>query len=161
MHSQEDGYLIKDPKGRPCSYNVPEDDLDIQSVRKSLMVDDGCNILLAFAWMTGAEKKLLCQFPDFISIDVTEKTNKEKRGLLLAAGIDGNCRTLTCLHVFMPNSQMRSFGWVYQVAIPHLWSNDILRKVSVVITDGEQALYLPVENLANTGGAWRNTLVYR
>ena len=59
----------------------------------------------------------------------------------------------------MPNSQMRSFGWVYQVAIPHLWSEENVRKVSVVITDGEQALYVPVENLACTGGAWKNTSV--
>ena len=151
IHSYKDGYLIRGPKGRPSSVNVVHDNLDIDAVRKSMSVNRGNQILLAFAWTTSQELKLLKRYPDFISIDVTEKTNKEKRGLLLAAGVDGNRKAFICLHVFMPNAQMRSFGWIYKNAIPTLWGDHVLQHVKVVITDGEQALYMPIENLSDTG----------
>mmetsp|Transcript_2524 Transcript_2524/g.2829 ORF Transcript_2524/g.2829 Transcript_2524/m.2829 type:complete len:364 (+) Transcript_2524:2-1093(+) len=153
-----EGYQLKLPKGRPTMIEEPED-LNIDEVREAMKVNQ---VLLAFAWTSGEEKKMLSLFPELITFDVTEKTNKEKRGLFLAVGLDGMGKIFIPMHCFMPNSQMTSFHWVYKHAIPNLWGDEILKRVEVVITDGEHALYAPLDNLSKTTlSKWSGVSVQR
>jgi len=122
IHDVSEGYQLKLPKGRPTMIEEPED-LNIDEVREAMKVNQ---VLLAFAWTSGEEKKMLSLFPELITFDVTEKTNKEKRGLFLAVGLDGMGKIFIPMHCFMPNSQMTSFHWVYKHAIPNLWGDEIL-----------------------------------
>jgi hypothetical protein len=116
---------------------------------------------LAFAWITGEELQMVSKFPEMIIFDGTEQTNKEKRSLFVGTGQDGNNKIFLALHSFMPNSQMSAFHWIYEYAIPCLWSLETITNNDVVITDGEDALYGPLENLSNTGTEWSGTLVMR
>ena len=50
-----------------------------------MRVNSGCDVLLALAWITGKELSMLERFAD-----VTECTNKERRGMFIVAGQDGN-----------------------------------------------------------------------
>ena len=113
-----------------------------------MKVKNGQQVLLAFAWMTGRELRMFEKFPEMLCADVTEKTNLEKRGLFIVTGQDGNGKGFICFHCFMPNSQMDSFQWIFSEAIPQLLGNkaeDILGRNEVVITDGELALFSPLQ----------------
>ncbi len=162
LHDSSEGYLLRLPKGRPSKLNIGEDDaFDIAGIRKEMQVRSSQKVLLAFAFATEDELRLVSKFPQFFAFDVTEKTNKEKRGLLVGTGIDGLGKIFIALHCYMPNSQMTSYGWVYRIAIPTLWGDCVVQKMKVIITDGEDALYRPFENLSETGGIWSGVLVYR
>lgn len=112
-----------------------------------MKINDDQDVLLAISWETQPELHLLSKFPNLIVLDVTEKTNREKRGLFVATGIDGNNKIFPALHSFMPNAKMNSFAWIYDHAIPELWPHHCITKCEAMITDGEHALYAPIENM--------------
>eukprot|EP00979_Chaetoceros_neogracilis_P000993 scaffold191_cov273-Chaetoceros_neogracile.AAC.8 len=80
IHSKDDEYLLKTSKGRPQKVSK-QTDLNIEEVRKSMSINNNQSVLLAFAWITGDELRMLERFPELITFDVTEKTNNEKRSL--------------------------------------------------------------------------------
>lgn len=92
------------------------------------------------------------RFPQLVTFDVTEKTNNQKRGLFIGTGLDGNGQIFPCLHVYMPNSQSSSYWWIYSHAIPILWGIDTIKNIQAIGTDGEFALYSPLQNQVNMGG---------
>ncbi len=114
-------------------------------------------MLLAFAWVTDEELSLVQRFPEFLSADVTERTNIEKRGLFLMTGLDGNNSTFIGMHAFIPNAQMDSFDWLYTSAIPDLISEKTCLENECVVTDGEDALFMPLCSQTNVPGPWRNS----
>ena len=136
--------------------------MDIGAVRKSMSISDRQKVLLAFAWITGKEISLLRRFPEFLTADVTERTNREKRGLFLVLGQDGNNKSFVAFHCYIPNSKMDTFDWIYTHAIPELASPTILCGNEVFITDGEDALFAPFINAIKTcEGPWKNSYHYR
>ena len=162
IHSFQDGYKIKLPHGRP-SLSMPniQQDFSIDQIRHGMRVNQNQDVLLAIAWTTSYERQILKKFPELVTFDVTEKTNNQKRGLFMGTGLDGNGQLFPCLHVFMPNSQAASYGWIYENAIPALWDLDIIRKIQAIGTDGESPLYSPLQNLIDIGGDWKGTSLYR
>ena len=160
IHSKDDEYLLKTSKGRPQKVSK-QTDLNIEEVRKSMSINDNQSVLLAFAWITGDELRMLERFPELITFDVTEKTNNEKRGLFVGVGQDGNGKLFIGLHCFMPNAQLVSYNWIYEHAIPELWTEEILRCNEVVLTDGEVNLYSPIANLSETTCGWNGSQLYR
>lgn len=160
VHSCDQSFQLKIPKGRPRKITL-SGDIDIDKIRLSMRINDNQEVLLAFAWITGEELQMVSKFPEMIIFDGTEQTNKEKRSLFVGTGQDGNNKIFLALHSFMPNSQMSAFHWIYEYAIPCLWSLETITNNDVVITDGEDALYGPLENLSNTGTEWSGTLVMR
>ena len=161
VHHGDEGFRIKLPKGRPPKKIGNPDQENIKSIRKNMGLNDGQEVLLAFAWISGEERKMLSKFPELVTFDVTEKTNKEKRGMFVGTGQDGTGRIFIALHSFMPNAQMTSFNWIYKHAVPALWTNDVVTNTEVAITDGEYALYGPLQNLSETDSAWSGVTVFR
>ena len=136
--------------------------MDIKAVRESMNIRDKQSMLLAFAWITGKELSLLRRFPEFLCGDVTERTNKEKRGLFLVTGQDGNNKSFIASHCYLPNSKMDTFDWIYTHAIPELATTAILLGNEVFITDGEDALFAPFINSTKLlDGPWKNSFHYR
>ncbi len=160
FHDFEFGFYIKFPKGRPTKVDL-QSDMNISEIREAMSVDNKQKVLLSFAWVSDAEKDCMNKFGYFVTFDCTEKTNKEKRSLFIGTGQDGNGKLFSALHCYMPNAQQSSFQWIYEIAIPHLWGSQIVKKVNVVITDGERNLYSPIENAANTSSDWNGCKVYR
>ena len=161
IHAFEEGYYIKMPAGRPSLSIGDQQNMNISDIRKSMEINDGQDVLLGFAWVTGEELKTLAKFPEFLAIDVTEKTNKEKRGLFVGTGLDGQGKIFLGFHCFMPNAQQVSFNWVYKYALPALWSEELIAKIQVIVSDGEKAMYGPLQNLSETGSAWSGLFVQR
>ena len=110
IHSSEEGYYIKMPAGRPSILIGNQPDMNICDIRQSMEINGGQDVLLGFAWVTGEELKSLTKFPEFLAIDVTEKTNKEECGLFVGTGLDGQGKIFLGFHCFMPNAQQVSFN---------------------------------------------------
>lgn len=162
IHSVEDGYKIKLPHGRPSLFmSNNQQDFSIEQIMHGMRVNQNQEVLLAIAWTTSYETDMLKKFPELVTFDVTEKTNNQKRVLFMGTGLDGNGQLFPCLHVFMPNSQVASYGWIYDNAIPALWDLDIIKNIQAIGTDCESALYSPLQNLINIEGDWKGTCLYR
>jgi hypothetical protein len=157
VHSSTYGYKIRVPKGRPTKTCGTLTDLDVEAIRKSLSLHDGQDILLAFAWVTSHEAQMAYKFPELFVMDVTEKTNVEKRGLFVVTGVDGNNKIFVALHCFMPNGLLESYDWIYDYAFPLLLGDTTISNNEVTITDGEVALYAPLVNLTQTASPWQGT----
>lgn len=160
-HKAESGqFSITLPPGRP-SKTTDEYSMNIQEIRSSMKINDSQDVLLAFAWVTGEELELVRKFPELFMIDVTEKTNKEKRGLVIGTGIDGLGRIFSGIHCFIPNAKEDTFFWIYDVALRELWGEEIISKVQVIITDGESCLFSPVDELKISSSQWQGITRYR
>ena len=71
------------------------------------------------------ELKNTQMYPQFLSVDVTFGVNKEKRDLLLIAGIDGRNKVFTSLRCFIPSKQEQSYSWILNEACSNLLTNSI------------------------------------
>jgi len=109
-----------------------------------MRVSNGCDILLALAWITGKEISMLDRFPEVLFADVTECTNKERRGMFVYTGQDGNDNIFNALHFYMPNGKPQTFDCIYLEAKPKLVGKSIIKRNRVLlITDCELAMYIP------------------
>ena len=74
---------------KSLSNNIEYSD-SIENWQDSLSLSPTNDILVAFAWAHDEEIRMVQMFPEFLGVDVTFGVNKEKRKLLLVAGIDSH-----------------------------------------------------------------------
>jgi hypothetical protein len=79
-----------------------------KNVRESLRVGNG-SVLLAIAWMTEEELRIVSMYPEVLASDVTEQTNKEKRSLVMLAGLTSEMKSFTACRAFLPSC----CSWVF------------------------------------------------
>ena len=79
--------------------------------------------------------------PEFLGVDVTFGVNKEKRELLIAAGIYGHKKSFTAFRCFMPSKQQAAYTWYMNIAMPHLLTNNILQYTQCIAC-GDQEVAL-------------------
>jgi hypothetical protein len=78
--------------------------------------------------------------PEVLGIDVTFGVNKERRELLLAAGIDGNKKVFTAFRCYILGKQERTYAWITNQAMIYLLTPNILRYNSYVSMGQEFAM---------------------
>jgi len=157
IHSSDEGYKLRLPKGRPSKQFDGMSNLSISDIREAMKIKDGQDILLAFASTTKKEAEMAKKFPEFFVMDVTEKTNVEKRGTFVVTGVDGNNKIFIALHCFMPNGFMETYDWIYDHAFPLLVGDNVIKHNQLVIADGEYELYDPLVNLSQINSPWKGT----
>ena len=160
VHSCDHEMTIRGPKGRPKKV-MGANDFEINTIRESMKCNDNADVLLAIAWISGEERELIRRFPEFISADVTEKTNIEKRPLYLFTGMDGNNHLFPALHCYMPNCSGEIYQWVYEYAFPELVGKEVIEDNEFFITDGETAMYETLQNIKETSSPWSSTSLFR
>ena len=111
------------------------------SVRRSLKVADGKEILLAVAWITDQERRLVTLYPEVLASDVTEQTNREKRSLLLVAGLTANMESFTVCRALLPSCARWVFHWFFSTAMPALVPKKARLRNIVNYTDGDEREY--------------------
>ena len=111
------------------------------SVRRSLKVGDGNEILLAVAWITDQERRLVTLYPEVLASDVTEQTNKEKRSLLVVAGLTANMESFTVCRALLPSCARWVFHWFFTTAMPALVPKKARARNVVNYTDGDEREY--------------------
>ena len=83
----------------------------IKNWRSSLKLQNNTNdILVAFGWAHDEELRNAEMFPEFLGIDVTFGVNKERRELMVVAGIDGHKKTFTIKLLCSDNVSMVVVG---------------------------------------------------
>jgi hypothetical protein len=127
------------------------------AIRKELQLTDSQSILLAVAWISDEERRLVSMFPEVLFMDVTSQTNNEKRGLFMVAGKDSHGRGFTATRIFLPSEQKWVFRWIFSHALPFLFSQSVLKRNCVVITDGDSNMYEALNEQTYQGGLWQGT----
>ena len=125
--------------------NNKEYSSSIKNWRDELKLSPTNDILVAFAWAHDDEVRNAQMFPEFLGVDVTFGVNKEKREMLLVAGMDGHKRTFTAFRCFMPSKQQAAYSWVMNVALRSLLTNDVLIHNQCISSDQEPALNTAIE----------------
>ncbi|MGH7955280.1 MAG: hypothetical protein ACREOZ_04900 [Gloeomargaritales cyanobacterium] len=157
------GLCVTTSKGRPRRTRVSIEDELLQKsyqerrIREELQLSDSQSLLLAVAWVTDSERRLINKHPEVLFMDVTAQTNKEKRGLFLVAGKDGNSKGFTGARIFLPSEQLWVFHWIFSHCLPSLLTEQVIAMNQLVITDGDSDAYIPLRNLMQTRKIWKGT----
>jgi len=101
----------------------------------------GQKILLAVAWAREDEIQMFEQYPEVLMFDVTMSTNNEARPEGIAASVDGNMQVFTPFRVFLPSQCGWVFDWVFGSAAPTLLGAQNLRRLQLLLTDGDSKMY--------------------
>ena len=158
--THDEGILVRTKrKGRPTTEEKLERLKGTDSYKticENLKLTGTPEILLACAWMTEEELRLLTMFPEVWFADVTNQTNNEKRQLLVVAGKDGFNQGFTGMRVFLPSEQYWVFDWFFNTCMVQMLKPDLIEKNRIVITDGDQNLYEPLRTaIATKISPWR------
>lgn len=94
-------------------------------------------VMLGAVWMRHEDYCLFRRFPEVLVIDATHKTNNEGRPLLLVCGKDSDGNAFVILRIFMPNETLAFFRWVFLDVFPSLLGKEDLKRVQLVLTDGD------------------------
>ena len=114
--------------------------------RQQLKLSHTNDILVAFAWCHDNEIRNTEMYPEFLGADITFGVNRQKRELLLVVGIVVNNKVFTAFRCFIPSKQEHPYTWIFNEAIPHLLTNDVLKYNQCISTDNELNLNTAVES---------------
>jgi len=117
----------------------------LSTIRDRLKV--GQKILLAVAWVRTDERRLFQLFPEILMVDVTHGTNSETRPLCVSASIDANMKTFTPIRAFLPSECQWVFHWLWASAIPSLLGIETIRRIQLVLSDGDPKIYVPFDSV--------------
>ena len=140
-------YLTRSKAGEPTTVNFEVEDLEdklaLGEILKSFKdkVKVGQKILVAAAWAREDEVELFTKFPQVFMFDVTFNTNSEKRPLGVSLGLDGDMKSFSPFRVFMPSKCAWVYNWIFGHVIPNLLGPEACKRINVVLTGGEPALY--------------------
>ena len=158
------GLCVTVGRGRPRKRTVePLSDVALTSsfdgpeIRRKMKLTDRQSLLLAIAWITDTERRLVSMFPEVLYMDVTSQTNNEKRGLFLVAGKDGNGEAFTALRIYLPSEQKWVFQWIFSHCLPFLLGNRVLSRNNLCITDGDKNKYDSLGDQFSECTAWCNS----
>jgi hypothetical protein len=122
-----------DPKGELDDY--------VDRTRQAFRLNSSTKMLLGVAWTDDETRKVFARFSEVMVADVTEGTNNAKRPLFLLSGKTSNRNTYTALWAFLPQQARWAFQWVWTRCIPQLLPEQGIKRMRLVITDGDQKEY--------------------
>ena len=93
---------------------------------------------MAIAWITKKEKRYFSMFPKVPFVDCVEDTNNEERPLCTITGRNAHGNMFYVLRAFLPNIRSWSFRWIFSYVLPNIYLLEILHRVKLVISDGDQ-----------------------
>jgi hypothetical protein len=88
-------------------------------------------------------------------MDVTAETNHEGKALFLVAGKDGNNCGFTASRKFLPSEQMLVFQWIFEYALPILFSLSVIQCNQLCVTHGDKQIYNPFNQLQLQNATWK------
>ena len=106
-------------------------------------------LMLAVAWISKEELRLMYLYPEVLFMDVTSDTNKEKRPLFTVTGRTAQGKMFTILRAFMPNEKSWIFNWIFSVVFKNTFEERLIKRVVYVLTDGDPQEYQQLDNAIN------------
>ena len=110
-----------------------------QESRHAVGARDDQDILIgACCWVLPDVRRLFQVFPEVLCVDGThERTNNESRPLLTFSVKDSDGKVTVVLRCFAPDERSWFFRWLFQKALPVLLGRASLKKVKLIMTDGD------------------------
>jgi len=106
--------------------------------RIALQVKEEQDMMLGIAWVIPVKSDYFRLFPEVVFVDCIEEVNMDSRALFTASGKDANGNIFIILRAYLQNQQAWVFRWVFSVVFAKLFHKDILAKVNLFISDGNQ-----------------------
>jgi len=106
----------------------------------------GKRVLLAAAWTRTDERRLFEMYPEVLMFDVTFQTNNEGCPLGVTCSPDGNMNIFTPIRAFLPSQCRWVFDWVFGTAMPILLGKEPLRRMQLLLSDGDRNIYEAFES---------------
>ena len=102
--------------------------------------------MMVFEWVILSELRLFESFPTIIMVDTVGQTSNKKSPLLTVGDKDSNGEMVIFLKCFMPKQQSWMSRWIFSVVIPSLDSKKLLKKVIIIISDGDLQFFTQIDN---------------
>ena len=118
----------------------------IMEGRASLGLLDCHKYMISFAWVAHSEKEKFNIFPEVITVDTVAGTNNEGRPLLMMGGKDSNGKMFIFLRAYLPHEKGWIFRWLFSIVLPKMYSNTVLQRIRLVISDGDAQEYNQLDN---------------
>ena len=80
-------------------------------------------------------------------LDVTHATNIVARPLAVCASIAANMETFTPMRAFLSSECQWVLHYLWASAIPALLGPDNIRRIQLVLSDGDPKIYIPLDSL--------------
>ena len=91
------------------------------------------------------------RFPFVLQLDPTGSTNRDRLPFLHHVGADGDSKTVYWGASVLGSGELqKNFEWEIDVSMRHLYG-PLLMEVCVTSTDGDDAIYTPVQNAIDQG----------
>lgn len=116
----------------------------VETIADSSTLSGEGKVLLAVAWIDDESRRYMAMFGEAMSTDVTMKTNKEKRPLIMDVGKTSENQTFTGLRAFLPSQSRWAYDWYFNIASPALYHPHTLKRNRRRTTDAEEKEYGPL-----------------
>jgi hypothetical protein len=114
-----------------------------------LKIADSKEMMVAIAYGMPFELFKFGVFNASLHIDTTSDTNKEGLLFVTVTSKDSYGKMLFVIHIFLPSEHSWAYKWLFQTVLPVLIGQDVLNKVSLVVTDGDSQEITQLEDLVN------------
>lgn len=123
---------------------------ELNRLKKQMNYEDGTEILLALSIATDEMARHVAMFPEVFYMDVTSKTNRQKRELFLMVVKDASGEAFVGNATIIPSQQRWVFQKIYQSFFVELYGEKIIQRNRLALTDDDQSEYGPFENSIKT-----------
>jgi hypothetical protein len=104
------------------------------------------------------ERSLFEKFPNVVKIDTTFGTNNEGLPLVTLTGKTATNEIFVIARGNLPNERAFVFKWLFDEALPALFSSKVLNRVCLIISDGDSQEITQIVASVSQGGSLQNAL---
>ena len=104
------------------------------------------HLFMGVAWMIDDECRRLELSPEVLHVDGTMCTNKQKCPLFTVTGKDRMGKQFIVMRALLPNQKAWAFRWLFSIVFPIFFSKSLLRRVNIIISDGDSQEYTQIDN---------------
>ncbi len=109
----------------------------VEDHRRVLKINDSQEMMVGIAYGMPFELQQFELFHVSMHIDATADSNKEGRPLVTVTSKDSFGHMFFVLRAFLPSEQSWAYKWLFQTVFPALIGKDVLKKINIVVTDGD------------------------
>jgi hypothetical protein len=117
--------------------------------RKELAIEESKEMMVGVAYGMPFELDQFSLFHVALHIDATADTNIEGRPLVTVTSKDSYGHMFFVLRAFLPSEQAWAYKWLFQTVFPVLIGKEVLKKISIIVTDGDSQEITQLEDAVN------------
>ena len=145
------GLLLYKGKGRPNKTDIEVLNCDqklkseVKKLLKDMKYDSNTEVVLMLSICTDEMLRLVSMFPEVFFMDVTAKTNRQRRDLFLMVVKDAKGRAYPGNDTFIPSGQKWVFSKIYRTVFVDFFGTVVISRNRLALTDEDNSEILPFE----------------